>query len=248
MHAFTRLLALAAGLAAVGCRDAIAPTASRDLDVHVPMAVAHPLDTPSASLADEGLDGESTPPDEVPEEFLRPVTIQNFWTRVSIANGYAGAEAYMDYLANIADQTLSLTVLADGRQIATAHPARSGASWFMPVWGSLRTFLSIPVAGTCGISAFAGTQHHAKNELLLPGRSPWLFSEETVPSGNSAGQLMCPDTPQTQPPDDGGSSGGGGSDSNPDGDGGAYLSCWWKLTYEGDTLVDIENISCTIIS
>lgn len=241
--------AMLAVLIAIACRDAAAPEATTALDVTVPTIPARP-----ALVDGDTLPSEGAPPSEAPEEVRRPVTIRNFWTRAGVSNEYASAESYMEYLANQAKQTLYLNVLADGRQIATVPPAISAASWFLPIYGSLRTFSGVRIQSTCGISAVAVGQHEARNEWQFPGTSPWVFSYESEPSSGNAGQPACIETPPKSPTLDDGLAGGGeggGGGGGEDGSGGSsyyYLSCWYTLTYVGDVLTELDQVSCTIFS
>ena len=231
------------------CADATAPATARDLQVRVPR-----VDPPSGSgvtalIADGVESDDGAAADEVPPEFEAPATIRTAWVRAAINSAYAGAEAYMEYWGNVAQQTVALTLLADGRQIANPPPVTDGESWLIPIFGSLRTFASVPVSGACGIAVTATAHHLVKNEWALPGVSPILLSREEESDQGHAGELICPDSTQRPPSEDGASAedGGAGGD-NPDGDQPVYLSCWWKLTFEGETLVDVEALSCTLIS
>lgn len=272
MKTFDRLLALLAGMATLGCHDLAAPSPGQPLDVTVPrLASVTSQDRPSPSVTDPSedgaqppsdgeaqppSDGEAQPPSEgeaqpssdgYPPEFDQPADVPNAWTRVGIGADVVGAEAYMEYFASSAEQTLSLVILADGRQIAAAPPARSAARWPFPVFGSLRTFASVPVATTCGIMGLASAVHRAQNELAIPGKSPWVFSDRTRSTSGTAGEPVCDDPTRPPPPQPPAGGEGGGGDA-PQDDNAAFLSCWWILTYDGDTLVEVEPISCTIVS
>lgn len=243
---------LFAALLAVACHDAAAPQVTEALDVNVPHIPA----TPAPVALVDGDTTATVPPPDMPEEFKRPVTIWNYWTRAAVSDQYASAEAFMQFLANIAKQTVTLTVAADGRQIATVPPSVTGVSYFFPIVGSLRTYTGIQVASKCGITDTGVTIHEAKNEWAIPGRSPFLASHEMVTSQGLGGQPMCPDEPPKSPTldDDAGTGlgdgdrAGGGGGSDKENDSGYYLSCWYRLSYVNDVLTEIERISCTIFS
>ncbi|HEX2716978.1 MAG TPA: hypothetical protein VHM67_04810 [Gemmatimonadaceae bacterium] len=247
---------LFAALLAVACRDAAAPRVDEGLDVDVP----HIPSTPAPVALVDADTTTSTPPPDMPEELNRPVTIWNYWTRASVSDRYASAEAFMEFLANFARQTVTLTVAADGQQIATVPPSVTAASYFLPIRGSLRTYTGIQVASECGVTDTGVTVHEAKNEWSVPGKSPFLLSHEIVTSQGLGGQPMCPEQPPKSPTvddgndgNDGGTEGGGGGGGGTgrddgSGDGDYYLSCWYVLTYVDNVLIELDQISCTVIS
>lgn len=135
-------------------------------------------------------------------EFSNPTGIGRFDLDLAFQPGRVVASAHMQYYANWAKLSLTLTLLRDGRTV-TSTTAVEARSYYLPWLRTVSASTFLPVPTECGHSATANGVGEIRNEALVKLGSILRWGDQTTTRTNSAEQPRCADS-CTAPPGEGG--------------------------------------------
>ena len=138
---------------------------------------------------------------ELGPEFQASAIIERIYVWAGFRPGRAEGFALMDYFANWAKLTLTLTVLRDGRQV-TATTAMEVRSDILPGVRTIVANAELPVASECGHTAIANATGEVRQEALIK-LSILRWGERASSNSASADQPHCPSSCSMPPGDQG---------------------------------------------